>query len=73
MLLQVAALELDLQHLQDVQQDAAEHAVSPEALQRLEHQVSTLFQTGAFFRQAQVKPASSGKCLQTSLKHSVHK
>lgn len=61
MLLQVAALELDLQHLQDVQQDAAEHAVSPEALQRLEQQVSTLLQTGAMFTQAQMKSVLPGK------------
>ena len=38
--LQVAALELEVQHMKDEQQDVAEQAVSPEALQRLEQQVS---------------------------------
>lgn len=52
MLSQVAALELEVQHLQDVQQDVAEHAVSPEALQKLEQQVSTPFSDRGLFHKS---------------------
>lgn len=37
--MQVAALELEVQQIQDDRQDSAEQAASPEALQRLEQQV----------------------------------